>query len=191
MRKLLIQLGAFIVAGFVLWGVFAWRDTRLEKKLRSEMAISKRDTAITELTERQQKRDTVYIGTVRTYTTVRDKVLAANPENKPAKEIADAADDVVAQGDSLRAINDTLTDSLRKQVKEVKKLKALVPSRISGYALAGYDWYNAKPLAQVGGDMRIVGPFSVTAYLEAAKAEKNAPEPVVTRGVIAAKFTFR
>lgn len=188
MRKLFIQLGAFILAGLLLWGVFAWRDRQLVKTIRAEMGIMKRDTVIAQLDDRRVQRDAAYSGSVRTYTDVRDRTLGANPTNRPAAEIAKAGDAVVTSANQLRAVNDTLRDSLKTQVKEVKKLKAITPPRFSAFALAGYDWLNAQPLGQVGGDIRIAGPLSITGYLEASKGQT---EKIDARGVVAAKFTFR
>lgn len=189
LTKALVAVGAFILAGFALAGFVAWHDRRLVDQVKAESSVARRDTVIADLGIRQREKDTVYIGTVRTYTQVRDRTLAANPNNQPAHEIAKAADKVVASGDSLRAVSDTLRDSLTAQVTAIKKLKKLVPARASAFVLGGYDWYNAEPVAQVGGDFRVVGSFSVTGFLEVARGD--APDRIKSRGVIAAKFTFR
>lgn len=179
----------FILGGVVLWSVVAWRDRELVKRIKSEMSITARDTAILGLDDRREIRDAGYVRSVGNYRDVRDRTLRANPTNQPARDVASAADVVVDSADALRAVNDTLRDSLVAQVKAVKDLKKKAPPRISAFVLGGYDWFNSTPIAQAGAEVRVGGPLSVTAYVEAARGDDA--EKIRSRGVVAAKFTFR
>jgi len=181
--KFVYQVIGFILAGFLLFGVVAWRDREAEKRIRNEMQIAKRDTVIVELTDTLKVRDVRY---VQGKTVFRD--VAANPLSGRT-DVINACNQVILSCDAVRATNDTLRDSLTKQIDALRKLKEKKPPRLSAYALAGYDWMNAAPLAQVGGDARILGPLSVTGYIEGSRA--TGAEKINARGVVGLKFTFR
>lgn len=204
MRKLGLALGGvglFTIAFLILGGAAVFLKGRYDKQIIEDhdanRVVVTRDTAITALVDRQQARDVGYVRSVGTYRDVRDRTLRDNPDNQPARDIAVVADVVIDSADALRAVNDTLRDSLVTQVAAVKKLKKQIPPRISAYIMGGMDFISTQPIVQGGGEARIVGPLSVVGYVEAARATK-APNDTVrirdrieARGVVALKFTFR
>ncbi len=183
MKKLGVQVAAFLAIGLMLWGVFAWRDRSMLKKMRDEMAVARRDTVIVTLTDTLRQRDSVYLAGRTVY---RDAVR--NP-GSTRDDIIRTCNQVVLSCDSVRATNGALRDSLTAQVAALRAMKARKPPRLSAFALGGYDWLNGRPLAQLGGEARIVGALSLVGYIEAAQGP--ADEKLQTRGVVAAKFTFR
>ncbi len=183
MKKIGIQLAAFLVAGLVLVGVISWRDRSMLKKMRDEMAIARRDTVIVTLTDTLRQRDSVYLAGRTVY-----RETVRNP-GSTRDDIIRSCNQVVLACDSVRSTNTALRDSLTAQVDALRAMRERKPPRLSAFALGGYDWLNGRPLAQAGVEARIVGALSVTAYVEAAQGP--ADEKLQTRGVVAAKFSFR
>jgi hypothetical protein len=188
--KVLYGALAFLAAGLLALAVWEFGvKGSIEQSVRAEMQARANDVAVAQAESAVVRIDTVYRERVREYPVFRDRIVAANPDNAPLQEFAKRCDQLVLTCEDRVAAGDRFADSLRKQVKDLKTQKRAPDPRFSAFLLGGYDYLRGKPLAQAGGDARIAGPLSLTAYVEAAKGDSL--ERVRTRGVVALKFTFR
>jgi hypothetical protein len=180
--KILYGFAAFVAVGLLGWLGLGLHDRALEKRLRAELGIAKRDSAIATLDSSRIVRDTVYL---RGRTVFRE--VAANPAStKP--QIIKACTEALNACDRVRATNDTLRDSLNAQIKALRKLKAMKPPRLSLYGSALYDFVNGGALGRAGVDLRLLGPLSVTGEIEAAPQTDYSFK---SRAVAGLRFTFK
>lgn len=190
LTKGLYALLAFVVGGFVLWLMWTYVIKKgIEDSVRESIQLAGGDSAIARQEDRVTRVDTVYRTQLREYPVYRDRLVAANPDNKPLADLAGRCDQLILTCEGRVAAGDALADTLRAQIEQLKDMKERKPPRLSAYALAGYDWMNSNPLAQVGGEARILGPLSITAWIEGARTK--ADEKMQARGVVALRFTFR
>jgi hypothetical protein len=180
--KIVYGFAAFILLGLLGWFGLAAHDRGLEKRLRAELGIAKRDSAIATLDSSRIVRDTVYL---RGRTVFRE--VAANPTSTKA-DVVMACTEALRRCDVVRATNDSLRDSLTAQVSALRKLKAKKPPRLSLYGSALYDFVNGGALGRAGVDLRLLGPLSVTGEIEAAPQSDYSFK---SRAVAGLRFTFR
>jgi hypothetical protein len=180
--KILYRFAAFIAVGLLGWLGLVVHDRALEKRLRDELAIAKRDTVIRIMGDSLRARDTVYL---RGRTVFRE--VAANPASTKA-DVVMACTEALRRCDVVRATNDSLRDSLTAQVSALRKLKAKKPPRLSLYGSALYDFVNGGALGRAGVDLRLLGPLSVTGEIEAAPQSDYSFK---SRAVAGLRFTFR
>lgn len=180
---------AFVVAGIVLTRIVSNHDKAIIEAAVAKQKVHENDSTESVLAPRSDSIRTVYVDRWHTYTQVRDSIIRLRPNDSAVKVLAGRCDQLIVTCEERHAVDSTRIANLQGEVKTLKGMKAAKPSRASAFIIGGYDWYNKQPLAQVGGDYRLIGNFSATAFLETARGD--APDRLKTRGVLAAKFTFR
>lgn len=183
-----LLLGFFLVGWLAVYLVHN-HDKQVIEDSKSATAVQGFDSTNTVLKVRGDSVRVVYVDRYHTYTTVRDSLVKAEPENKPLINLAGRCDRVLFTCAEQHAVDSTRIANDSDEIKKLKAMKAASVPRVSLYALGGYDWMNKAALSQVGIDTRVVGPLSASVFIEAAQGD--ATERIKSRGVLAMKFTFR
>lgn len=196
MRKLytlgggiLVSLLIFIVGGFAVTLLKDRYDQGVIERHEREQKVHTFDSLDTDLGKKSDSLGAQLREVKVPYIVYRDRVIHDNPADTALRNLAGRCDQLILTCEARHSIDSARIANLKSEVDTLKRMTKSKPPRISAFALGGYDWYNQQQIVQLGGDVRIAGPLSVTGYLEAARGAE--PERVRTRGVVAAKFTFR
>lgn len=188
--KVLTAIGAFIVGGFVLLFLISRHDKKLVEEFKAAQKVHVADSIETNLAPQSDSLRTVFVNQKVPYIVYRDRVIQEHPTDTVIKTLAGKCDQLIITCEQRQRVDSVRIANLQGEVKTLKAIKEKKPPRASGFVLGGYDWYNAQPLAQVGGDFRIVGPLSVTGFVEGSRSIESGSK-LETRGVVGARFTFR
>lgn len=197
-RILDIALAALIVGAMVLGGALylRWRDKQVGKR-----AIDKKEIAALDSTREVQRdsvivRDSIRYRDVTRYHDISGRIVAANPQNIPARQIKDVADKAIASDSGAILSRDTLLETQSREIARLQAMKLGGPPRVSLYGSGGYDFIQKEPTSKIGSEIRIFEPLSVNGYLEArTRMERDSSGARVPRvrfsGVVEARITFR
>jgi hypothetical protein len=186
--KYLAGFGAFLVGGVML--ALAWEygiKGSIERSVRAEVNAERNDAGVAKAESVVVQIDTVYRTEMKAYPVFRDRIIDTNPDNKPLQELAKRCDAILTTCQQRVAAANNLADSLRKQVADLKAQKKVSPPRFSAFTEALYDVLAREPVLRAGGDMRIVGPLSLTVAGEASAGMNESRQRVVA----GLRFTFK
>lgn len=188
-RNVALAIIAFIVAGFLLVFVIDRHDKSIIEQVLAKQEVAANDSVERQLSPQSTALGIQYRELKVPYVVYRDRVIHDNPTDTALKTLAGRCDQLIVTCEQRHVIDSQRIANQADEISTLKKMKAQKPSRASAFLSAGYDWYNGKPLGQIGGDLRVAGPMSITGWLDASRGTKE--EKIATRGVVALKFTFR
>jgi hypothetical protein len=186
--KYLVGFGAFLLGGVML--ALAWEygiKGSIERSVRAEVNAERNDAGVAKAESVVVQIDTVYRTEMKAYPVFRDRIIDANPNNKPLQELAKRCDAILTTCQQRVAAANDLADSLRKQVADLKAQKKVSQPRFSAFGELLYDAIAREPLLRAGGDMRVVGPVSLVVAGEASGGLEESRQRVL----VGARFTFR
>lgn len=186
--KPLIGLAGFILTGLLL--LAAWNYSikgSIERSVLAGVRAAANDTAVAKAESEVAKAQIVYVDRVREYPVYRDRIIAANPGNKPLEELAKRCDQVVLTCEARVQAGDNLADSLRKQVADLKAQKKMSAPRFSGFTEGLYDFVHREPVVRAGAEMHLFGPLSLTAAAETSAGMNDSRQRVLA----GLRFNFR
>lgn len=183
-----VALLSFFAAGWIVVFLIGRHDKRVIEEAASAAKLAVFDSTGSVLAHQSDSVRVVYVDRYHTYTTVRDSIVKARPADSGVASIVQKCDAVILTCSERAAVDSQRISNAQDEIKQLKAMKAKSPPRVSAFALAGMDFLATKPLVQLGGEVRVAGPFSLTAFLEAAQGDTQ--ERLKSRGVVAMKFTF-
>jgi hypothetical protein len=190
MRRIVTWFG--IVAGVcavIAFALFLWkREARRDEQTKAQ--LENLNTAIAALEDRTAAADTVYLGTVERLTVRERDVLRPGRELIPRAEVRALVRDCrsLERACDLRvALRDSTADSLRRKVALLETRGVRRTPRLTLYGEGLWDLGAQLPVARAGADLRLFGPFSVTAALDASPRDRN----IETRALAGVRYTFK
>ena len=188
-----VVVGAMFLAG-ALW--LRSRDKRIEKAAVAKQEVKALDSARASQSDTLRARERIVYRDRTQYVAVRDRNIAANPDNVPLIETVTAADRALASDSARRVADSTLRATQEREIDRLKAMKAVSLPRFSAYMAAGEiftDLEKPAPAARIGAELRLFAPLSVEAYIQAKK--RTVPSPDSSRVEISAavwgKLTIR
>lgn len=188
-NKLLGYFVGFVLGGLLLWGAIALHDRKLLESFKAEQKTAQHDSteaALAPVSDSLGRRvDSIKVP----YIVYRDRVIHDHPNDTTILQAFGKCDQLILTCEERQRVDSARISNLQSEVKTLKGMKKQTAPRLSAFITGGMDFIASQPLIQAGGEARVIGPVSVTAFIQAAR--KNNENDIETRGVVGVRFTFR
>ena len=189
MRKGLIAFGVFVVACLMLLGAWQYVKKGIRDSIKAEIKVAGFDSTEKALAPRSDSIGRVIEKQMVPYVVYRDRIVKEYATDTVIQGFVNSCQQLVVSCTERQLIDSARISNLQGEVKALKQVSKKPPPRISAFIIGGMDFIASQPIVQTGGEVRVVGPVSLTAFVEASR--RNNQNDVDTKGVVALKFSFR